>query len=117
MATERQQRIGTTLRNTMSLVREASIAVEQWHNFRKRRSSTILPHQLNTAKRGKATIWTQRFFCLSETDDEQVPMKKNDLIRAGLGERLVTIPNIDCSPAEFHQMNFQSSVKGEEWNF
>lgn len=103
MATDRQQRIGAALSNTVSLVREASIAVEQRHNFRKRRCSTLPGHLKNT-KRGKETSWTQRFFCLSETDDDYVPMKKGDLVLAGLGERLITIPNIDCSPAEFHQI-------------
>lgn len=114
IATERQQRVGSALSNAISAVREArnnSIAVEQRHNFRKRRS-TFPSAPPNYAKR--ATSWKHKFFCLSETDDDTLPLKKNNLILAGLGEKLITIPNIDCCPSEFHELIFKEFPKLRE---
>lgn len=112
MTTERQQRVGSALSNAISMVREArnnSIAAEQWH-FRKR-CPTLPGAPPKHAKRGKATSWTHKYFCLSETDDDTLPLKKNYLIMAGLGEKLITIPNIDCSTTEFHEVIFSEFPK------
>ena len=102
--------------NAISAVREArnsSIAAEQRHNFRKRCPS-FLGAPPKHGKRGKATSWTHKFFCLSETDDDTPPLKKNHLILAGLGEKLITIPNIDCCPTEFHKVIFSEFPKLHE---
>ena len=56
------------------------------------------------AKRLRLSSWTHKFFCLSETGDNKVPstsLHKNDLILAGLGEKNITIDDIDCTPEEF----------------
>jgi len=94
------------LNNAISLVRDArnsSVAAEHRSNFGKRRS-TAAP-RCSAAKRGKekVTSWTHKFFCLSETDDDVLPIKKNHLVLAGLGEKSLTIPNIDCSPGDFQE--------------
>ena len=82
--------------------RNSSIAAEHRNNFGKRRS-TAAPRYAAKRGKGKATSWTHKFFCLSETDDDTIPMKKNHLILAGLGEKSLTIPNIDCSPGDFQE--------------
>lgn len=44
--------------------------------------------------------WTHKFVCLSSTWADRVPTSQSDrlaLEEAGLGERLVTVPDIDCS--------------------
>ena len=91
--------------NAIAVVRDArnsSIAAEHRYNFRKRCSN--LPGA--PPKRGKGISWTHKFFCLSETNDDTLPLNKHDLILAGLGEKLITIPNIDCSPTEFNEIIF-----------
>lgn len=48
--------------------------------------------------------WKARFVCLSNCQDEQVPCTsatKEVLISAGLGEKTLIVPNIDCSGKEF----------------
>jgi len=43
---------------------------------------------------------------LSETDDERVPstsLRKNELVLAGLGERNVTITDVNCTPKDFQE--------------
>ena len=90
----------------MSALREArsgSIAVEQRRNFggRRHNSSTAAFRQ---AKRPKLNSWTHKFFCLAETEENRVPsnsVQRNELVLAGLGERKVTVADIDCSPQEF----------------
>lgn len=104
--------------NAISAVREvrnSSIAVEQQHSFRKC-CSTFPSAPPKYAKRGtKSTSWTHKFFCLSETDDDTLSLKKNYLILAGLREKPITIPNIiGCCPSEFHEVIFNEFPKLRE---
>ena len=83
--------------------RSGSIAVEQHRNFGGRRHGGA---SLRPAKRPKLSTWTHKYYCLAETDDERVPstsFKKNELVLAGLGERSVTIPDVNCTPQEFQE--------------
>ena len=83
--------------------RSGSIAVEQRRNFGGRRHGGA---SLRPAKRPKLSTWTHKYYCLAETDDERVPstsFKKNELVLAGLGERSVTIPDVNCTPQEFQE--------------
>ena len=90
----------------MAALRQAqrgSIAVEQRHNFRGKRHGGAISSR---AKWPKFTTWTHKFYCLSETNDERVPsssLRKNELVLAGLGEKTVTIPNVNCSPQDFQE--------------
>ena len=102
-AAERQQQVGIRLDSAISLVRDArnsTIAAEHRNNFGKRRSSAS-PRFAPKRGKGKATSWTHKFFCLSETNDDVIPVKKDHLILAGLGEKSLMVPNIDCSPDDF----------------
>eukprot|EP00731_Ephydatia_muelleri_P026419 Em0018g519a len=51
--------------------------------------------------------WTTRFVCLSLTTDDKVPCNaamKETLLEAGLGEKILCIPNISCSKEEFNKI-------------
>jgi len=106
IAIEGRQRLESAYGQAMAALREArseSIAVEQRHNFRGKRLGGAT---LSRAKRPKFSVWTHRFYCLSETDDERVPstsLRRNELVLAGLGERNVTITDVDCTPQDFQE--------------
>ena len=92
----------------MSALREArsgSIAVEQRRNFAgKRRNSSAAAFR--PGKRPKLNSWTHKFYCLAESEETRVPsssMQRNELVLAGLGERKVTVADVDCSPQEFQE--------------
>jgi len=101
------QRFGGSYDSAINLLRQArhtSIAAEHRYNFGRRRNTASLT---NPAKKLKTMSWTHNFFCLSEIDEEKVPttnVGKNALILAGLGEKRVTIPDIDCSVKEFQEV-------------
>lgn len=59
-------------------------------------------------KRGKkkCSSWTQKFVCLASKDRQRVPCtigEKEELIEAGLGERSVCIPDVECSAQVFKE--------------
>jgi len=103
---ERHQRLEGAFSQAMTALREArsgSIAVEQCQNFGGKRCGAAA---LRQAKRPKLRSWTHKFFCMAETDDDRVPstcLKRNELILAGLGERNITICDVNCSPQAFHE--------------
>ena len=46
--------------------------------------------------------------CLSSTSADRVPTSQSGkmiLEEAGLGEKTVTVPDVDCSPQAFHQLS------------
>ena len=54
----------------------------------------------------KCTAWSAKFVCLADTGAQHVPTtvtQKEVLVEAGLGEKKVDIPDIDCSASEFQQ--------------
>lgn len=54
-----------------------------------------------------ATSWKHSFVCLSSTAADRVPTSQSGklvLEEAGLGERTVTVPDIDCSPECFRRL-------------
>ena len=59
----------------------------------------------NWKKRPSASAsWTHKFVCLSNTNADRVPTSKLGklaLEEAALGEKYVTIPNINCNPEDF----------------
>jgi len=85
--------------------RSGSIAVEQCCNFGRKRHNTSTA-AFRQAKHPKLNSWTHKFFCLAETEENRVPsmsIQKNKLVLAGLGERKVTVTDVDCSPQEFQE--------------
>ncbi len=55
-------------------------------------------------KKSKYCSWTHKFVCLASTAQAKVPSfaKKEELLLAGLWEKKVVIPDVDCSTQEFH---------------
>ncbi len=75
-------------------------------NKRKRCSDII-------AKRPKFCSWAHKFVCLASCCQEKVPspIMKEDLLSAGLGEKKITIPDIDCTTSQFHEVLMDSFTK------
>ena len=62
---------------------------------------------ISTTKRKKAVSWSTKFVCLASKNCCQVPgsvSEKEVLVDAGLGEKKVDIPDIDCTAEEFHKI-------------
>ena len=62
----------------------------------------------------KPRSWTTKFFCLSNRDSLKVPcglQERDDLVQAGLGEKKVVIPDIDCSQKEFYDVLIKTFPK------
>lgn len=78
--------------------RSSSVQSEQRHNF--------APYARFTdgKKAGRPSCWTVNAFCLSSRHARRVPGtvgERETLVAAGLGEKKVVIPNIDCSWEDF----------------
>ena len=96
----------------MRNARSSLIAAEQRYNFGKRRYTTLGSKQTKRAKTNNS--WTHKFFCLSGTDEDRLPsstFEKNGLVLAGLGEKKVTILDVDCETAEFNETLLQAFPK------
>lgn len=95
------------VRNVRHHLRGTGAVEEQRANFApykvgKKRKSCASAAALPPSK--KCTPWSAKFVCLADTNSEQVPCtvaQKETLVEAGLGERKVDIPDIDCSAQEF----------------
>ena len=64
----------------------------------------------------KYSPWSARFVCLADTDAHNVPCtvaQKEVLVAAGLGEKKVEIPDVNCSAHEFHQLLIKAFPKLE----
>lgn len=51
--------------------------------------------------------WQHKFYCLSGTNADRVPTTSSErmiLDAAGLGERVLTVPDVDCSVQSFRQL-------------
>ena len=73
----------------------------------KRKSNSVL-------KKPKPSSWTQRFYCLAGTNDERVPTKTSvsEMLKlAGLGEKKVQIPDVDCTTEEINEALTKSFPK------
>ena len=82
--------------------RNLAIAQEQRSNFKRKSNAP----SNSVLKKPKPSSWTQRFYCLACTNDERVPTKtsmREMLKLAGLGEKKVQIPDVDCTTEEFHE--------------
>ena len=54
-----------------------------------------------------SSCWVHKFSCLESTVADRVPTSQSAkmvLEEAGLGEKVVTIPDIDCTPDTFHKL-------------
>lgn len=105
------ERAISSLRSTRSDHR--SVREEQRRLFGGKRSATQsqLPGK---TKRKKTVSWTAKFVCLSSTHDYRVPTTcaaRELLANAGLGEKKITIPDIECGIADFHSLLLESFPK------
>ena len=65
-------------------------------------------------KKVKGASWSTRFVCLANADTEHVPCtiaQKEVLVEAGLGEKKVDIPDVECSPKEFQEQLIKAFPK------
>lgn len=63
------------------------------------------------AKRNKVGQWTGKYMCLSSKDATNVPTTvgvKEMLVEAGLGEKKIEVPDVDCTAQEFHEILFNA---------
>ena len=66
------------------------------------------------ARPKKCSSWSTRFVCLADKDCSQIPSSvsvKEILVEAGLGEKKVTIPDVDCTRNEFHTLLLKTFPK------
>lgn len=71
-----------------------SVEREQRRNFQ---SSSL-------GKRSKPSPWTHTFYCLANRSQVRVPTtqpEKRGLVAAGLGEKKVVVPDVNCSSKDF----------------
>lgn len=67
--------------------------------------------------RSTSASWTHKFFCLHSSDADRVPTAQWErllLEEAGLGEKVVTVPDVDCSPATFQRLLLEAYPRLEE---
>lgn len=58
--------------------------------------------------------WTHKFVCLSTTNADRVPTSKLGrlaLQEAGLGDKTITVPNINCNPGDFRLLLLEAYPK------
>jgi len=80
------------------------IGAEFSNNFFKKRGKSF---PVTIGKKKLKVSYTHRFVCLSECNQAVIPKsdkEKNSLLEAGLGEKKITINDIDISSEEFHQL-------------
>ena len=92
--------------------RREAAELEQHANFapylsgsKKRRKGSRF-HSFPPSKKGKRQTWSPKFVCLANKNQCKVPCtvdEKEKLVNAGLGERAICIPDIECSSLEFRQ--------------
>ena len=68
-------------------------------------------------KHPRLLTWTHRFVCLPKTSHNRVPStvaERNEIIQAGLWEKKLTIPDIDCGAKEFNDIILEAFPKLHE---
>ena len=112
----RWQQFGDRYQNAIKSIqtsRRESIAAEQRNNFGKRRRS-VNSGVCNRVKQPRLQAWIHRFVCLPKTNHNRVPsaiVERNAIIQAGLWEKRITIPNIDCGAKEFNDIILEAFPK------
>ena len=74
-------------------------------------------HLSYSAEKKNKVSYTHRFFCLNECNQKVVPKndkEKDSLLEAGLGEKRITIPDIDISGEEFRKLLLEEFPKLRE---
>ena len=86
-----------------------AISKEQRSNFKRKGGGLG-----SIPKKPKPSSWTQKFVCLACTDDKRVPTKsayRDILVSAGLGEKKVQVPDVDCTTEQFYDVLMEAFPK------
>ena len=109
----RWQLFDDAYKKAVSTIRdERSNAIDEEQRLSFKRKSNVKPGTIT--KKPKPSSWTQKFVCLAYTDDNRVPTTASHrelLMLAGLGEKKIQIPDVDCSTDEFHEVLVNSFPK------
>ena len=68
-------------------------------------------------KKAKKFAWKHRFVCLAYCDQHKIPttdVEKDDLLEAGLGEKVVEFPSLDATAEEFREVLYDVFPKLKE---
>lgn len=97
----------------MSIGLGTGAAAGKGFSFIQNRKRSALPSKL-TPKGHKVASWTHRFVCLSKCNQVTIPTTesaKDALLEAGLGEKKITIPDVNASAEEFQVVLFEAFLK------
>ena len=81
---------------------------------RKRIKSEISSVFSPTLKRAKKCAWKHRFVCLALRDQHKIPttdVEKDDLLEAGLGEKMVSFPSLEANGEELKEILYTEFPK------
>lgn len=111
------RKVRTTFTNTKGLkqfqVRKRQLLGTNFSDafLRKKR-----PKQFSFPEKKNKSSYTHRFICLNKCNQKTVPLdkEKNILLEAGLGEKTITIPDVDIGSEEFRDLLFEEFPKLRE---
>ena len=90
--------------NAIAAIRKARF--ESKSSSRKRKVKDEVSFLFNK-KKAKGTMWKHRFVCLAYRDQYKIPTTdtdKDDLLKAGLGEKVIEFNDIDIDANDFCQV-------------
>lgn len=104
------------------LTKAADRAVEVLKGMRrgisnKRKPKSHIERLFPQCKKRKGTTWKHRFVCLAYHDQEKIPttdVEKDDLFKAGLGEKVLEFPDMDISREVFNEVLLEEYPKLSE---
>ena len=74
---------------------------------KKRLKSELASAFISKSKKPKKRAWKHRFVCLAWRDQHKIPttdVEKDDLLEAGLGEKVIEFPSLDANGEEFKEI-------------
>ena len=80
----------------------------------KRKPKSHIERLFPQCKKRKGTIWKHCFLCLAYHDQEKIPttdVEKEDLFKAGLGEKVLEFPDMDISRGVFNEVLLEEYPK------
>jgi len=108
-----QSSLPVVRRSRMFAARKKRLGSDFSHAFLKSKKS-VFPTLSHTKK---SISYTHRFFCLSKSKQESVPMtdsEKDALLEAGYGEKKITIADMDINGEEFRELILKEYLKLKE---
>ena len=110
-----QQRVANALKDVKSI--RASEEHRRSFNFSSGKGKNPKfgkPPPVKRSKKCISTPWTHQFVCIADNEQIKPPttyLERTSLLEAGLGEKKVSFPNIDCSYEEYRQLLLQEYPK------